>query len=527
MRQRTNTQHSPRRMSAAMKLGTALAGAVLLAGCAAPAVNSDGAQGSDGVVDKITIRLADAVSVFDPAINSGNSTQQIRILTTGLLYRQDADGLPQPELVESTEISDDGLTQTMTLKPDLSYSDDTPLVAQDVVAIYEHAVVQRAGGSAFFTPFVESVEAPDDHTVVWHLKVPYAQLPMALANGEVAIHPNERIGDEGYFLAPVSAGPYVIEDFSAGDQVMHLVENPNYVGGDLMVTAIDSVVVADITQAALQLTSGQLDFAWGLSYASAEAAESTEGVEVIAHPTGGVFQFGMNPTEGGPLADPDVRKAIALAVDRESISEKAWLGYAEPNPAWVFATSPEFEVALPDDGEPDLDAARELLAGTEWADGFEFTMDTFGVRDGHTATVTLLKEQLAELGITVIVNPLEVPTAVDRLNNNDFDAFFQGSVAPSAASVLVVDNCASGVWGRWMPTGDPEICELALQAMGEDDPSASLATVQEMMSEHMTIVPIVNRRDIVASRVPQEIFSPVANTPWLYVATQESMGVAE
>ena len=451
-----------------------------MTGCSTPGTTTDdnGVNGKPTIIEKLTMRLQEPVSNFDPAVNVGNATTQIRILTEGLLYRQDETGEPQPELVDSVETSADELTQTMTLKSGLKYSDGTPLVANDVVAMFQRSVVDRVGGSALLTPFVESVEAPDDVTVVWHLLRPYAQLPLALALGDIGLHPANAMKDQDYFLNPVSAGPYVIDNFSAGDQVMRLVENPNYVGGALMVKAIDSVTVTDITQAALQLTSGQLDFAWGLPYSSVDAAKAISGIQVVLHPTGGVFQLGVNPTNGGSLADASVRQAMSLALDRAEISEKAWLGVAEPNPGWVFASAPGFSAALPNDGEQDIAAAKTLMESTPFASGFDITIDTFGVRDGHTATVTLIKEQLAEIGINVIVNPLEIPTALVRLNNNTFEGFFQGSVAPSAASVMVVDNCPSGVWGRWMPTGNPEICDLALQAMGEADPTANLPPVR-------------------------------------------------
>lgn len=525
--QRTSKPRCSLRRQSLSWLGAALVGVlVAVAGCSGGADSSESAE-SDGpaVIEKMTMRLQEPVAVLDPAINVGNATGQIRILTAGQLYRQDRDGVPQPELVESSETSDDGLTMTMTLKPDLVYSDDTPLVAGDVVAMYERSILGRVGGSPFFTPFVEEVTAPDDLTVVWSLLQPYAQLPLATALSELLLHPAEAMEDENYFKAPVSAGPYMIENFSPGDQVMNLVENPNYVGGPLMIKAIESITIPDVTQTALQLVSGELDFAFGLPYSFPAATEGQSDINVLMHPTGGVFQLGLNTTKGGPLGDPKVRQAMSLAIDRQEIAEKAFLNVTEVNPAWVFATDPFYSSVLPKDGTRDVEAARALLAETPYADGFEFTMDTFGVRDGHNATVLLIKEQLAELGITVTANPLEIPTALERLNNNTFEAFFQGSVAPSGPSVMTVSFCPSGVWGRWMPSGNPEICEMAITAMGEDDPTETLVRAQELAIESMPIIPLVNRRDVVGTRVPVEIFGPVANTPWLAVATMESMGL--
>lgn len=498
---------------------------ILVAGCSGSA-DSPGPAESDGlaIVETMTMRLQEQVSVLDPAVNSGNAAAQVRILTAGQLFRFDQDGVPQPELVESSETSADGLTVTMTLKPDLAYSDDTPLVAGDVVAMYERSILSKEAGSALFTPFVDGVTAPDDQTAVWSLLRPYAGLLLALAMSEVLLHPTEAMMDEDYFQAPVSAGPYMIVDFSPGDQVLRLEENPNYVGGSLMVKNIDVITVPDVTQTALQLTSGDLDFAYGLPFSFAGTLGEQSDISVLAHPTGGVFQLGLNTRLGGPLGDPQVRQAMSLAIDRQEVAEKAFLNQTEVNPAWVFATDPFYTPALPNDGKRDVEGAMALLAETPYADGFEFTIDTFGVRDGATAAVLLIKEQLAEIGITVTANPLEVATSTERLNTGNFEGFFLGSAAPSGASVMAVDFCPSGAWGGWMPSGNPELCDLAITAMGEEDPTDTLIRAQELAIESMPIIPMVSRVDMVGTLLPLEIFGPVANTSWLTVATTESMG---
>ena len=138
--------------------------------------------------------------------------------------------------------------------------------------MYERSILGREGGSPFFSPFVKEVTAPADRTVVWSLLQPYAQLPLATALAALLLHPAEAMRNENYFRAPVSAGPYRIVDFAPGDQVMRLVENPNYVGGALMVKEIESITVPDVTQTVLQLTSGDLDFAFGLPYSFAATA---------------------------------------------------------------------------------------------------------------------------------------------------------------------------------------------------------------------------------------------------------------
>lgn len=479
--------------------------------------------GTVTIIDKATIRLQEQVAVLDPAINVAFATSQIRVLTAGQLYRLDRNGQPQPELVESSSTSADGLTVTMTLKPGLLYSDGTPLVANDVVAMYERSILGRPGGSPFFTPFVEGVSAPDDRTVVWKLLRPYANLPLATGLGELSLHPAAAMQREGYFQSPVSAGPYELVGFAPGQQRMRLVANPNYAGGTPVITELEVVVVPDVTQTVLQLISGQLDFAFGMPYTFAAVEEQDDNISIILHPTGGVFQLGLNTTLDGPLGDPVVRQAISLAVDRQQIAERAFLNVTTVNPAWVFSTDPAYEPVLPNNGARDVAAARALLATTPYAGGFTMTIDTFAVRDGHNATLLLLKEQLSEIGIEVIPNPLEIPASLERLNSNTFEAFFQGSVGPSASSVMTVSFCPSGVWGRWMPSGDPRICDLAVQSSGEADPRATLTAAQKLAVERMPQVPLMDRREVVGTRLPVDYFGPVNNTPLLRVETVESL----
>ncbi len=468
--------------------------------------------------------LSTPMTSFDPALPSTNPLGQIRILTSGQLYRLDKSGAAQPELVDSSTASSDGKTVTMKLKSGLKYSDGTPVTAQDVATSYQHDIVSKPGGDALFTPFVDKVEATDASTVVWHLKSPYAGLENALGQSSLLIHPGAKAEDKSYWNNPVSAGPYMLKDWHSGDQVMHLVENPNYVGGALMAKAIDVTYVADPTQAVLQLQNGNLDFAWALPYTFVAKAKSDPKISVVANPTGGVFQMGMNTTKGGPLGDATVRQAISLAINRQQIADTAFLGTTTVNPAWVPSSAPGYQAVLPKDGAQDIAGAKALLAKTKWPNGFPMTIDTFAEREGMPQTVLLLQQQLAQIGIKVTANPLQSSTSLDRLNNNTFEAFFQGSVAPTGPSVLVVDFCESGVWGRWMPSGNPKICELATKSMTEKDPKQTMLEAQQLAVEAMPIVPILNRRDIVGSRVGFDILQPVNNTPWVHVQTVAQAG---
>ena len=468
--------------------------------------------------------LSTPMTSFDPAASSTNPIGQLRILTSGQLYRLDKDGNPQPELVDSSTASSDGLTVTMKLKSAAKYSDGSAVTAQDVVASYNHDIAAKPGGDALFTPFVKSVEASDASTVVWHMIKPYAGLPAATGQSGMLIHPAAKVDVKTYWDNPVSAGPYMLQNWHTGDPIMHLVENPNYVGGPLMVKAIDSSYIADATQAVLQLQNGDLQFAWALPYTFVAQAKGKTDITVQEHPTGGVFQLGINTTKSGPLGNAKVRQAISLAINRQQIDDTAFLGITTVNPAWVPSSAAGYQSVLPGNGAQDVAGAKALLAQTQWPNGFPMTIDTFAEREAHPETVLLLQQQLAAIGIKVTANPIQSAASLARLNANNFDAFFQGSVAPTGPSVLVVDFCPSGVWGRWMPSGNPKICDLAIQSMTETDPTATMLQAQQMALDSMPIVPILTRRDVVGSRIGFDVMQPVNNTPWVYVETVAQAG---
>ena len=163
------------------------------------------------------------------------------------------------------EVSDDGLTATVTLKEGLVYSDGTPLTSQDVVFAYTR---NRDYPGPFFPTLllpIERVEAPDRNTVVFYLKAPYLDLQLALAHMAMVIHPQSKIEEDAdYFRHPVSSGPYVIKEWIPGASRWVVESNPHYVRGPMAIERIELVAVPDPTSRVLQLASGTIDYVYEL-----------------------------------------------------------------------------------------------------------------------------------------------------------------------------------------------------------------------------------------------------------------------
>lgn len=165
-----------------------------------PALAADGANckvtttTSKAECDLITVALVNKVLSLDPA-NAGRTTNQnyvTKLLVQGLLFRYDAKGVAQPDLVDKYTVSDDGLTYTLTLLKDLKYSDGvTPVTADDAVFSWEYNLNPAPPGFQAVTKVV----AKDTQTIVITLSKPFSDFPRALAGIYYPINPRSKAAE--------------------------------------------------------------------------------------------------------------------------------------------------------------------------------------------------------------------------------------------------------------------------------------------------------------------------------------------
>ena len=286
---------------------------------------------------------------------------QTSMLLSGHLYAYDASKTAQPELVESSKVSADSKTVTMTLK-DAKYSDGTAITADDVV----FALARQQGPTGQGKPFFGAVQkavALDAHTVEWTLSEPMPFLNDLLADHFMMIHPHAQIAaDPKYFTHPVSAGPYMIQQYTPGTNSMVLVENPNYVGGPRQVHEIDLVYTADLSSRVIQLQSKDIDFCYDLPYNAPGMLPAD--VSVGPHLVGASFVLLANVKSTTPIGNAGVRRAISLAIDRANVSQIAFNGAGKPSTGVMYAGFEDHVDSLPSGGKQDIAAAKAELAAT-------------------------------------------------------------------------------------------------------------------------------------------------------------------
>jgi len=439
---------------------------------------------------------------------------------SGRLFRLNMDWSLEPEMAESLEVSDDGLKATVKLKEGLLYSDGTPVKAEDVLFAFER---QRDVPGHLYAPYlkqIDSVEAIDDQTVVFNMSVPYVDLQTVLGMTVISIHPKSLIeSDPDYFLHPVSAGPYVIKDWTPGDSSWVLEENPNYIRGPMAVKKVEFVTIPDQTSRVLQLVAGDIDFVYDVSIPAIDSFPAE--VTVSPAPLNGMYHvcFNLSLPEDHPLRNAKVRQAISLAINRAEINDKAFGGISIPADSFQYQGPEEALRGL--FGAQDIEAAKALLAETPFADGFTVELQTYSQRAGWKDAALVIAENLSEIGITAEVLPVEDAVAVANLQAGTYEMIFSGNASPPMG-FFRNQFYPGSFWTDAMHYNNPEVTKLldeASSAVSWEDRINKIHEAQRLAYEDMPLMPICDRVVAVASRIDPDILyianMPPGTNPWI------------
>lgn len=461
-------------------------------------------------LESARLALNSRISGMDPHGVANNAGFITLFMGGGQLFRLNPDYSVVPYLAESYEMSDDGLTYTITLKPDLKFSDGSPLTSEDVVYGYERAVEKKSPRLNLLGP-VESFTALDPRTIEIKLSNPYSNLLIGLSDFGNTIFPKAKLeADPDFFTKTpmVSSGQYVLTEWEPGASEWALEENPYFFGGSSMIKRVEFVTVPDQTSRVLQIVTGVIDYGYDIPPSS--RADLPEEAKPFVVPLNGMYYIGINleAAQDGPLGNPLVRQAISLAVDRQAIQDRAFFGISPAADTFLYKGPAEGIANLPNGGKRDVEAAKKLLAEAGYPDGgFGFTIQPWGERPGWTDAATVIKENLAEIGIEVTVDPKTDADAIANANAGTYETQFTGNVGDPLTyfSQLFLPQ---GLWYRWIRYNNPQVTELVTEAGRTIDAEKRielLHQVQELLAEEMPYIPISERVVLVASYIPRNI----------------------
>ncbi|MGW8482630.1 ABC transporter substrate-binding protein [Microbacterium sp. NPDC055903] len=491
---------------------------LVLAGCAAGGDNGD--EGSTGGGDVI-VGTTDKVTTLDPAGSYDNGSLAVQTQVFPYLVNTDYNSTEVvPDLAESAEFTAP-TEYTVTLPAGLKWANGNDLTSSDVKFSFErNLAIADPNGASSLLYNLDSVETPDETTVVFHLKTENDQVfPFILTSFPGAIVDEETFSateltpDQDIVDANAFGGPYAIGSWDF-NKAVEFIPNENY-QGLLDAPVNDSVVLqyfAESSNLKLAVQEGDVDVAYrSLSATDVDDLSGNDNVQVIDGPGGEiryiVFNFNTQPYGAStPEADAAkalaVRQAVADIVDRDAISEQVYKGTYTPLYSYVpegFAGATEALKGLYGDGEggPDADKAAATLeaAGVETpvSLSLQYSPDHYGPSSGDE--YALVKSQLEETGLfTVDLKSTEwVQYSEDR--TADVYPAYQLGWFPDYSDA---DNYLTPFFLKENFLGNhydnPEVNELILQQAVETDPAtrtADIEQIQELVAQDLSTLPLL------------------------------------
>ncbi|MFE6996410.1 ABC transporter substrate-binding protein [Microbacterium sp. NPDC057659] len=479
--------------------------ALALAGCSGgnSAKNDDaGSVGGTLVVD-----TAFSLETGDPGRNyvpTGNMVLHA-VYDTLLTFHGDST-TPEPDLA-TMEQNADATEFTFTLQDGRTFSDGTPVTADDVVFSLNR-VAGITDSKANFLMTGITVTKVDDKTVKLSTKTPSLQLPAIVTNPSLSILNSKLVKENGgtadmsdgakSWLDANSAGsgPYTLDSLDLTSQVV-LVKNKDYDGEDK--AAYDKIVVRNISQSSTQLTNlkgGDSNIAVDLS--GDQVKDLGDGFTVDSAPSAQTLFLLINQDKavGGVTASPKFAEAVRYALDYDKLLELAGAGSVQA----TGVIPPMFAGANKEGVKQDLDRAKTALAdsgykGEEIKLQFPNDNPVGGVE--FTPVAERVQEQLKAAGINASLAPAPFATEVEPYvgGKEAFSLWYWGPDYADTTSFLPFGPGQKvGLRAGWPATADSAIADLVTKAQNAttvDERNGLFGDYAKAMQESGPFVPLI------------------------------------
>ena len=496
MNTRTHNGRPRRRRFAAA--AAALAAGLLLSACAGGAGGS-GTPAGDSAGDPVrggTLTFGRVASVTDFDLNQQITANNAFAIDKVFepLVSFDEYGEIIPWLAEYEE-SADGLSYVFTLRDGLKFSSGEDVTPDDVIfSLNRHIEV---GGPLPLSAPIASIASTGEREVTITLKSAYTPFLSELAGFSNGIFPADfgGVSEEEFFSAPVGTGPFVVDDWDPNGD-LRFVRNEHYwQDGKPYLDGLVYKFVADDTQLRQQLAAGQIDAIDTVPAANAAEVDQAADTVLSQSPGWATEQVFFN-TQREELADRHVRRAIAHALDREGITKATSFGTAEVANALLPPTIPDSAndpgVAL----DYDIAAAKKELAASDYPSGFETTLMIPSGNAQRAQIAQIIQESLAEIGIKVKIEQLDIAAFRERFFAYDYDVMLNSgqSDAPDPNGFITFQADPEGFSkSYWTHFTNDRVTEL--MHAGRETPNGEKRTgiyleIQQILADEAPYVPL-------------------------------------
>ena len=385
----------------------------------------------------------------------------------------------------------------VTLKKDIAFHDVSPVTAKAVIeAISAIADESHSGHNKRVAKLldIKRMSENGDAVIIFETNSPNAAFPWTLSEPAVAV------------LGPVSeefpinaTGPYIFRE-AIPEQLYRVETNPNYRLGTPGLQEVRVVVSGDPATAALAFEAGEVDMVINYPEADFKRIEETGAIGFSAA-TARLYFYTVNAANG-PMANPLIRQAVSLAIDRQGIVEAALSGVGGVPAETIYPEGTNWAADISASYNPQK--AEELLAkagavkeGGVWMlDGKPLEIDivTYSSRAALPPTAELTQAFLQAIGIKANVNVSEYSASNDAIANGEADMFLQAWVTT--------------------PQGDPgAVLEALLKSDGGSNSGKyKNAELDQLLVDGRTTFDLAKRREIY-NKIQQIVLSETAMIP--------------
>lgn len=414
----------------ALAASTTLAALTLTAACGGGGgAGDDGAEGEPVAGGTLHYALGSDLPSLDVQQSTAGVVSTVAYNAVEFLYAPNAEGENIPMLAEGAEPSDDGKTWTVTLREGVNFHNGDVMTSADVKASYQRwTALTSTGGEV--AERLDSIETPDDLTVVFHFKKSFGSFLSAISTQALAIYPESVVeaSGEGELTELIGTGPYKLESQDPGRSV-RLVRFEEYTAdeGDgpdgyaghkpQYLDAIEFEVVTNEASRLAGLETGKYDLVHGSSADALLTLEGAQGVTIDRLDPSG-FQMLLINQKSDLTSDHKLREGIQAALNHEEILT-AGLG------ADNFRLDPSFmvqETAWHSTvGEErynmnDPEKAKKLIAESDY-DGETIRLVTSRDLERFYNQSVVVQQQLEAVGLKAEVETYDWPTALEHRDN--------------------------------------------------------------------------------------------------------------
>lgn len=448
------------------------------------------------------------------------------------LLAVNADGDLESRLAERWDLDIDARRLTLTIRENARFHSGRPVDAASITENLE-ALRNAASGSPSSSSLtlIDRIETPDTQTVVLTLKRASYDVLNVLSTGATAIMniaTRTEFGEDYGRQIVDGSGPFTFEEWVPGSHVsarrweaypgsiVPSVQNK----GRAHLDRVRWETIPDPAQRAARLERGEIDALPGPAPGDVARLQENPDLNVVTFSEPSGYLLGLNFERIDlDFHDITMRRAISGSVDRAAIVDTLLFGQGEPLQGPVSSADRTFTAEVERFNRFDLEAAKRAVTELGWAVGADGIRQKGGRRLSFCLAVvddpflrdlsTALGRQLRELGIEVLVDPVDLGTFPDRVNGGvDSYLHYYHSPVPTDAVIPLVGSGLVRNWARAkVPPVDVAISDWQ-QAATRDDLKQAGQRFALTVAEHLPVIPLISRNAVWVHRTNVHGWAP-------------------